>query len=148
MELSHGTIAQDADEVENLVRYYYAHTPAHVGMRPLRFKWNIYQRLEDEGVCKLFLAKLHGRLIGFALYVVQEHTHHDNQIVAHCTMIGVQPEHRSKGIGRKLIRYAEDWFKERGITHMVHHHRTIYPVTPLFESLGFKLQELGYVKEL
>lgn len=148
MEITHGTIKHDALEVGNLVRDYYTRTIASRGMRPLKFKWKTYQRLENAEACKLFNAREKDELIGFALYVLQDHLHHEFQRVAHCTMIGVKPECRGKGIGRQLIEHAEDWFRQHGVTHMVHQHRTIYNVKPLFESMGFKLDELGYVKEL
>jgi GNAT superfamily N-acetyltransferase len=148
MKLEHGTIEHDGNAVEELVRYYYKHTIAKQGMRPLNFKWKVYKALEDAGECKLFLARVDAQLVGFALYVMQDHLHHENQHVAHCTMIGVQPAFRNHGIGRSLIEFAEAWFRDHGVTHMVHHHRLIYNVTPLFESMGFKPEELGYVKEL
>jgi GNAT superfamily N-acetyltransferase len=148
MKLEHGTIAHDAHDVGKLVRDYYTRTIASRGMRPLAFKWETYKDLERRGECKLFVAREDERLIGFALYVMQHHLHHADQYVAHCTMIGVRPEFRNKGIGRSLIQFAEEWLRNYGITHMVHHHRLIYNVTPLFESMGFKPEELGYVKEL
>jgi GNAT superfamily N-acetyltransferase len=148
MHLEIGTIERDAHDVGELVRDYYTRTIAKHGMRPLAFKWKVYKELEWRGECKLFIAREDDRLIGFALYVMQHHLHHADQYVAHCTMIGVRPEFRNQGIGRSLIEFAEAWFKQHGITHMVHHHRLIYNVTPLFESMGFKPEELGYVKEL
>jgi GNAT superfamily N-acetyltransferase len=148
MQFSQGSIEHDAHDVGELVRDYYTRTIANHGMRPLAFKWETYKVLEQENACRLFLAREDDTLVGFALYVVQDHLHHENQIVAHCTMIGVRPEYRNMGIGRALIGFAEAWFREHGVTHMVHHHRTIYNVKPLFEDMGFKLEELGYVKEL
>jgi ribosomal protein S18 acetylase RimI-like enzyme len=149
MQIGVGTIEDDAYEVGELVRDYYTRTIASHGMRPLAFKWNTYKELEKRGECTLFTMRDNEDLVGFALYIIQDHLHHEKQRVAHCTMIGVKPEYRGRGIGRALIVFAEEaWFKKRGITHMVHHHRTIYNVTPLFESMGFKLEELGYVKEL
>lgn len=143
-----GSIERDAQEVEDLVRDYYARTIARNGMKPLNFKWQTYKTLEQAGACRLFTARFNRMLVGFTLYVVQDHFHHDDQNVAQCTMIGVRPEFRNKGIGRALVEYAEEWFKADGVTHMVHHHRVIYKVKPLFEHLGFRLEELGYVKEL
>ena len=148
MKIIRGTIKEHARHVDELVREYYAKTIASEGMRPLKFKWHTYQLLEDAGAVQLFIAKVHDRVIGFALYVVQEHLHHDGQNVAQCTMMGVRPEYRGRGIGRQLVEYAEGQLREAGATHMVHHHRTLYKVIPLFEHLGFKLAELEYVKEL
>jgi GNAT superfamily N-acetyltransferase len=148
MEIKHGTIEHDAEDVGELVRDYYTRTIASRGMRPLKFNWDTYRQLEKVGTCKLFVVRPGKELIGFVLYIVQDHLHHEAQRVAHCTMIGVRPEFRNKGIGRLLIEFAMEWFKDHGVTHVVHHHRLIYNVTPLFESMGFKLEELGYVKEL
>lgn len=148
MKLALGNIVDDAEDVDELVHDYYARTIASEGMRPLKFRWPAYFALERNGACKLFTARESDGLIGFALYIVQEHLHHEGQIVAQCTMVGVRPEWRSKGLGRALVEFAEQWFKQHGVTHMVHHHRTLYDVTPLFEKLGFELKEVSYVKEL
>lgn len=148
MEYNHGTIKENSKDIERIVFDYYSRTIASMNTKPLKFRWTTYKALEQAEACKLFIAMDDNKTIGFSLYVMQDHLHHDLQRVAHCTMMGVEPEYRGKGIGRELISYAEDWFRRNGVTHMVHMHRTIYKVTPLFESLGFRLDELGYVKEL
>ena len=148
MKFEIGSIERDSHECGELVKDYFARTIAGDGMAPLVFKWSSYKALENACVCKLFIARDDECIHGFALYIVQEHLHHDNQVIAQCDMIGVQPEMRGHGIGRRLIEHAEEWFREHGVTHMVHHHRVIYDVKPLFRKLGFRLAELGYVKEL
>lgn len=147
MRIVIGSVAHDAEDMEALVRDYYARTIASQNMKPLKFKWHVYQVLENSGLCKLFTAREEGMLIGFALYAVHEHLHHDF-IQAECTLLAVRPENRSHGIGKKLVQYAEHWFKEHGVSHMVHHYRVLYHTTPLFERLGFKLEDVSYVKEL
>lgn len=148
MKIDTGSITQDAEDADALVKDYYKRTIADTNMRPLRIRWGVYKELEHASCCKLFTAREDDKLFGFSLYIIQNHLHHEGQCVAHCTIIGVRPEKRRIGIGRLLIEFAEIRLKHCGVTHMVHHHRAIYRVTPLFERMGFRLEELGYVKEL
>jgi len=149
MKIELGSIERDSFECGELVRDYFKRTIAGKDTAPLVFKWPVYKALEDGGFYRLFVARDDDHILGFALYAVFEHMHHSKQVYAQCDMIGVMPESRHKGIGRQLITYAEGWFREHGVTHMLHLHRVVYRNTqPLFEKLGFELVELVYRKEL
>src|SRR5215469_1456361 len=154
MIIEQGTIRDHGRQCGYIVEDYFTRTIASQGMVPLNFKWNMYEALENAKACKLFIAHYawgqmaYGLIHGFALYIVQPHLHHDNQMVAQCDMIGVRPQSRNRGIGKALIEHATEALRKDGVTHMVHHHRVIYDTKPLFAKLGFKLEELGYVKEL
>jgi GNAT superfamily N-acetyltransferase len=140
-------LEQGYKDCDALVLDYYAKTIASHGPMPLKIDWDTYRRLEREGHCVLFTAR-EQQLDGFSLYVVNRHLHHPTYNVAACSILGVRPEVRGQGLGRKLIEFAIPWLKTRGCTHIAHAFRMIYDEEPLFPKLGFKLVEQLYMREL
>jgi ribosomal-protein-alanine N-acetyltransferase len=49
-------------------------------------------------------------LVGFAFVMVNENN------AAHLTTIGVAPEHRRRGIGRRLLQHVEETLRRKGIS--------------------------------
>ena len=148
MKFEIGSIERDSHECGELVKDYFARTIAGKDTPPLVFKWHIYKTFEDSGLCKLFVARDDDQIYGFALYIMFNHMHHDDVVVAQCDMIGVRPEMRGKHIGQTLIECAIAWFKDHGVTRIVHLYRVIYDTVPLFVKMGFELDEIVYKKEL
>jgi ribosomal protein S18 acetylase RimI-like enzyme len=68
---------------------------------------------------------------------------------AHIFLLYVVPEHRRKGIGSALVRYAEEWAKQRGdrqIGLQVFESNT--SAIKLYEALGYQTQSLWMMKTL
>ena len=60
----------------------------------------------------IFVAEIEGQVVGFIS------TWHDDEAgIGHIPNISLVPECRGKGIGRQLIEYALDQFREHGLTH-------------------------------
>ena len=144
------TVARDGYACGQLFEEIYAKTDFAAGRPPLVFNWLAYRALEDSGQCRLFVARDgDDRFLGFALYLVFNHLHHANNRFAQCDMLGVAPEARGGGIGRRLVEYALDVLRQQGVSHVIHMHRTMYEkTTPLFVKLGFEPVELSYIKAL
>ena len=149
MVIFEARIAQYKGQCQELVKDYYKTTIAGYGMPKLDFAWPTYEILERDRRSLLVVAIDGAELVGFALYHIFPHLHHkDELLIGQSDMIGVRPSLRGKGIGRKLIEKAEELLRARGCTNMVHQHRKIYEVEPLFAKLGFKPIEVSYMKEL
>lgn len=148
MDIGYGTVKQNSADIDALIKDYSVSELIHEGMPEIKFKWSVYKLLEQYGALSLFTVRDAGKLIGFAIYGIQDHPNHDEQRVAQCTMLIVRPECRHNGIGHALIGFAEFWLKANGTTHIVHHISTQHDVIPLYSDLGFKLVEHCYVKEL
>lgn len=68
---------------------------------------------------------------------------------AHIFLLYVTPEHRRRGLGTALVRYAEEWAKKRGdrqIGLQVFASNT--PALTLYRSLDYQTQSLWMVKTL
>jgi GNAT superfamily N-acetyltransferase len=136
------------EELDELVREYYASTVASEDVPPINFDWPVYCSLQHVGMLKLFIAYEGNELAGFLMYQIAPHLHHRGTLNALCDTLAVRPQHRSKGIGRALMKFAEPVLEELGVDCITHQFRTCYEDTPLFPKLGYKLIEYGYLKEL
>ena len=145
--LSPELVEQGWKDCNDLVLDYYAKTIASHGLMPLKIDWDAYRKMAKSGHCCLFTDR-EEELRGFALYIVNTHLHHPLHNIAACSILGVRPELRGRGIGRGLIEFAMPWLRDRGCTHITHAHRMIYGDDTLFPKLGFKLLEQTYMKAL
>jgi ribosomal protein S18 acetylase RimI-like enzyme len=67
----------------------------------------------------------------------------------HIFLLYVAPAHRRKGIGSALVRYAENWGRERGDRQIgLQVFTSNQPALQLYQRLGYQTQSLWMVKPL
>ena len=76
-----------------------------------------------------------GKLVGYCLFYIYNHTHFKEMKVAKQDVIYVDPKYRTCGI--KLLRYTEKELKSHGID-------LIIQAAPKISRLGGVLKRLGY----
>ena len=68
---------------------------------------------------------------------------------AHIFLVYVTPQHRRRGVGRALMRYAQDWAKNRGDRQIG---LQVFPANTgalnLYHHLGYQTQSLWMIKSL
>jgi GNAT superfamily N-acetyltransferase len=68
---------------------------------------------------------------------------------AHILLLYVMPEHRRRGIGAALVRYAETWAKTRGDRQIgLQVFETNLPAMTLYQTLGYSTQSHWMTKSL
>ncbi len=68
---------------------------------------------------------------------------------AHILLLYVMPEHRRKGIGAALVRYAETWAKSRGDRQIgLQVFETNLPAMELYRALGYQTQSRWMTKSI
>lgn len=81
--------------------------------------------------------------LGTAIDQVTGHSH------AHIFLLYVDPNHRRRGIGAALVRYAEKWARTRGDRQIsLQVFQTNQPALNLYQSLGYQTQSFWMVKPL
>jgi GNAT superfamily N-acetyltransferase len=147
MQIAEARVRDVFESLDVLLHDYWRRSEASEDVPMLNMNWRAYIQLNDQDALKLFTART-DELLGFVMYHVHEHLHHIGSINAACDILAVHLNARGKGIGRKLMEFAEPVLREMGVTHVTHQFRTCYHSTPLFPKLGYKLIEYGYLKEL
>ncbi|BAU13464.1 GCN5-related N-acetyltransferase [Leptolyngbya sp. NIES-3755] len=68
---------------------------------------------------------------------------------AHILLLYVMPDHRRKGIGEALVRYAETWAKSRGDRQIgLQVFETNLPALGLYRTLGYETQSRWMTKSI
>ena len=100
----------------------------------------------------IFVAELEpGQLAGFVTVAVQDEVHSLLQPIriGRVGTVGVTSEWRGHGIGRALMRHAQDWVQTRGgIELRLNVWAFNEPARRLYEELGYELRLLTLAKPL
>jgi GNAT superfamily N-acetyltransferase len=150
MEVWLESVAERYEQLDELLKDYFAKTIAKEGLPPLRMNWPAYIMLNDRNDLLLFCARGidDGNLLGFVMYHIHPHLHHVGVINAACDILAVRVDARGRGVARTLMYEAEPVLRDHGVQYITHQFRTCYDVEPLFPKLGYKLIEQGYVKKV
>lgn len=135
-------------EIGYLIESYYADTPANTGLPPYDFIWEFYETLDKIDAVLFTTARSDGTLVGVAIYFLVQHPHHRGLLMAECDTIAVDKTCRGQGVGRALYAFTEQRLKERDVQRVTNRYRVCYGTKPVFEELGFKLDEHVYMKEI
>jgi len=90
--------------------------------------------LTESNVLSYRIDSAENHLVGFVFIVT------DNQHVGHITSIGVAPEHRNRGLAKKLLLHAEKALYKRGFDTVVLEVRVSnYIAQNLYHRLGYDI---------
>ena len=149
MEVWQEAVQECYQQLDELLKDYFAKTVAKEGLPPLRMNWHAYITLNKQNHLLLFTARDdNDELVGFVMYHVHPHLHHMGTINASCDILAVHVDERGKGVATTLMREAERVLKDNGVHFITHQFRTCYDTEPLFPKLGYRLIEQGYLKEI
>jgi len=104
----------------------------------------------DEAIT--LVADLGGEIVGFvdARLARSLDAMHRDTIYCHIAEIGVSAAHRSKGIGERLLRAAEQWGRERGaeFASLEYHVANTRAAAFYKERMGYRAASITAIKRL
>ena len=108
--------------------------------------WDAYKNLEQAGLLNVFTARSQGKLVGYFVVIVARHIHYKDHIFASQDLLYLCPEYRKGMTAIKLVKFAEKYLKEDGVSVMVMNTNIEKPFDLLLERLGFTYTERLYSK--
>jgi GNAT superfamily N-acetyltransferase len=148
MEMQEENVQEVYQEMDEILHNYFRLTIAKEGLPPLNMDWRTYFTLDQHGNLLVITARHKLTMLGFVMYHMHTHLHHNGVAMAACDILAVDLKFRGKGIARKIMEYAESALRARGIRQIIHMSRTCYDAEPLFPKLGYRLFEQSFIKEL
>lgn len=92
-----------------------------------------------ESTSGLFVAEAEGAVIGFVLVRLYEARDRRFGRYGYVEALGVDAAHRRRGVGRELMRRAEAWVTEAGISHLaLDVHGFNEAARAFYERLGYR----------
>lgn len=97
----------------------------------------LYQAIEGSGALHITTARFAGRLVGYAVYFVQDYAHVQGLCMAQSDALYLAPEWRKGFAGLRLLQAAERALKDRGV-------HTINQICTYKKDFGKMLARMGY----
>lgn len=145
VEFQKESLEQCYEEALPLLQNHY-HEIAHY--QDIEFDPDIdkYKAIEGLGILHIFTARKEGRLVGYAVFIVQYNMHYKQSLQALQDVLFVDPMYR--GFGKRFIEYCDIELKKLGVQCTVHHTKAAHNFGPMLNRIGYELVDHIYVKRL
>ena len=125
--------------------------------------WPAYYQLEEKGLLTTLVAwqgvaeegNVIGRLVGYSVNIlVPRHLHYRGLCVFQNDVLYVDPKHRGKSVGARLIKATVEAGREAGARMMLWHSKETdskgrpAELGPLLKKMGYGVQDIIYSSEI
>jgi GNAT superfamily N-acetyltransferase len=139
-------LATARPDAQKLLEDHWEEIALNKGKIALNPDWEAYEALESSGKLKIFTARDDDRLIGYFVVIVGINLHYKDHVFAVNDILYLSKEHRKGRTGLKLIKFAEKYLKEDGVSVLSINTKVHKPFDSLMEYMGFNLIERVYSK--
>lgn len=141
-------MANVKDEIKPLLDKHWELVALNQGEIKLNPNWKEYAKLDAAGILTIFTARDNGTLVGYFVLMVSQSIHYQDHKFANNDVLFVLPDSRAGATGYKLIKFAEDYCKELGVSLLMINTKVHIPFDSLMLGMGFDLIERVYSKFL
>ena len=135
-------------EATELLRLHYDEVAPLKDLFKLNLDVQTYLKLQAAGILHIVTARLNGRLIGYVSLIIKEHIHYKDVLMATDDVHFLHPDFRKGGTGLRMLRFAEQKMREKGVKVMALRTKVASNHGVLFERLGFAATDVVYLKRL
>lgn len=144
----HESLAAVKEELKPLLHEHWHLVAMYQDKIKLNPDWKEYARLDAAGVLRIFTARQDGKLVGYFVLVIQKSLHYSDHYFATNDVIFVKPDSRANATGYKLLKYAEDYCRDCGVSLLTINTKVSLPFDKLMTNNGFDYAERVYTKYL
>jgi GNAT superfamily N-acetyltransferase len=108
----------------------------------------LYEKLDSMGMLRCFTARVDGRLVGYAAYLVKANLHYRQSLQANQDVLYLAPEYRRSRIGSHMLLYADEQLRAEGVQVVYQHTKLAHDIGPVLQRLGYEPVETIYAKRL
>jgi len=115
---------------------------------PLCVNWQAYDKLQEAGHLKLFVARDEGIIVGYCSCFIHSNMHYSTSLQCFVDAVYLDPEYRGKMLGIKLFRHVEDIMTSSGIDIIQYHVKVQHDFSPVLSRLGYAFVEKIMAKRI
>lgn len=110
-------------------------------------KYEDYPIWYENGLLKLFTARVEGTLVGYAVFFIRKHQHYGDDVWAIQDLMFLQKEHREGLTGYKFVKFCDRALEESGVSviHVAVNKDRNYG--RLLERIGYGVTEVGFSRK-
>lgn len=135
-------------EVETLIQNHFDEVYPARDSFDCDMDWDMYSKLEQIGLLKIFTARIDQELIGYLWVILSPNIHSKGSMLACDDGLYVAKSYRGKSVAKDLIGFTEKCLKEDGLKvfHIVG--TTEKPIDALVKRMGYTAIETKFQKVL
>jgi GNAT superfamily N-acetyltransferase len=116
---------------------------------PLSVDVELYSNSDKKGVLHVVVARNDGFVVGYIFFWIMPHPHYkDFGLQASTDAFYVLPEFRKGGLGARMLMFAEESLRERGIKKLAISTKVHENHADVLKALGFKVTDIALSKLL
>jgi len=119
---------------------------AHYQDIPLNIDKNTYEKLEETGIVRCFIARQDGKIIGYSIFTINQNIHYKTSKQALQNAIFIDPKKR--GFGMKFIKWCDDELRKDDVQVVYHCVTARHDFGSGLKRLGYELVDFVYGKRL
>ena len=135
------------EDIKPLLEEHWRLVALNQGKIKLNPDWKQYAKLDALGILNIFTARDEGKLVGYFVLIINKSLHYQDHYFASNDVLFVLPDSRG-ATGYKLIKYAENYCRDVGVSLMTINTKVHIPFDKLMVGMGFDLIERVYSKFL
>lgn len=116
---------------------------------PLRPNWEVYRQMEEIGIFKAFVARDNfGGILGYVGCLTAPALHYMDSLQTNVDVIYLDPSHRGKMLGVKMIKFMEAELEKDGVQAIHFHVKLKHDFSPMLIRMGYENVEYVSSKRL
>jgi len=122
-----------------------AHNKDLIALEP---DWDRYQLMSDAGMLSVTAARNDSELIGYQVYIINNHLHYKSSKTALSDILYLAPEYRQGTLGIRIMKTAEEELKRLGVQRVMQNVKLANDWGVILERMDYKPFERIYTKIL
>jgi len=139
-------LASVRGEVDSLFYKHWEEIAVNKDKIKLNPDWSFYETADTAGLLGIYTIRESGNLVGYFFVLARPNPHYKDHVFAVNDLLFIDPDYRKGLAGLKLIKFAEEDLKSRGVSVLVINTKVHKPFDALLERLGFENVERSYSK--
>jgi GNAT superfamily N-acetyltransferase len=133
-------------DCQELIRLHWEEIAVNKDKIKLNPDWDTYRTLENSDKLKIFTARVKEELVGYFVVITGSNLHYKDHVFAVNDILYLKKEYRKGRTGIKLIKFAEKYLRDDGVSVLNINTKVHKPFDVLMEHMGFGLVERVYSK--
>ena len=133
-------------DCQELIRLHWEEIAVNKDKIKLNPDWDAYHALEQNQRLKIFTARSEEELVGYFVVITGSNLHYKDHVFAVNDILYLKKEYRKGRTGIKLIKFAEKYLRDDGVSVLNINTKVHKPFDVLMEHMDFGLVERVYSK--
>jgi len=133
-------------DCQELIRLHWEEIAVNKDKIKLNPDWDAYHTLENSDKLRIFTARVKEELVGYFVVITGSNLHYKDHVFAVNDILYLKKEYRKGRTGIKLIKFAEEYLRDDGVSVLNINTKVHKPFDVLMKHMGFGLIERVYSK--